>query len=114
MSEYKKENLEILKGLNTKKRDDAFYPIDINLKDKIHKDEFEFNRFWSSPEELPVKNIISVVLANPTMNDVKLVCKRYGIYVVRSIFNIMVKRNELSSGEKKCSDGFIKLLEKGT
>ena len=52
---------------------------------------FEYNRFWSSPDYLPVINIITIVLKRPSIDDIILLVRNFGLDEVRQVFEELKK-----------------------
>ena len=75
--------------------------------------EFERNRFWSSPKELPVRNIIGVVLNNPTLSDVHVLTDAFGLQTVRHAFEVMIKKEELSPTQIDFDTNYLNTIEQG-
>ena len=61
---------------------------------------FTFNRFWSSPDELPLRNVIGVVLNNPTHDDLKILCEYFGVEIVRNAYAVMCNKNEQGQAKR--------------
>ena len=76
--------------------------------------KFERNRFWSSPKALPVRNIIGVVLSNPTLNDVHVLTDAFGLQTVRHAFEDMIKKEELSSMQIDFDTNYLNIIEQDT
>jgi hypothetical protein len=67
-----------------------------------HRDlNFSRNRLWSSPPELPLRNVIAVVLANPSFGDVCILCDKFGFETVKNAFQSMVERGEFTKNKKR-------------
>lgn len=60
-----------------------------------HKELFFFiKRFWSSPNEIPLKNIITIVLSKPSREDMILLCDLYGLETVQTVFDNMLSTED--------------------
>lgn len=85
--------------------------MDLDTKINITQYNFEINRFWSSPEELPLKNVIGVIANKPTLKDIALICSEFGINTVKEVLSIMIRNHELGAAQVKRSNQYIKEFE---
>ena len=86
--------------------------IDLSTKIDIKSIGLTINRFWSSPKKLPFINIVTVVLARPTFDDVKKLTDKFGVELVKKAYKISLEEGEFSKGEIKYADKFLRQIER--